>query len=196
MSLLDRPRKLGLVSSLTLVAVSVTLSFLLAVAQAQPKLEMHRAGVNADDGSGWHLGVSTKGSFSIRLPIPFNDFTTHDPKTGEATHVIGAKSAEGIKFSAVELAINAKSPGDLDAILKTFAANSANKVSNVERKNRDGLDTLDFSVANATSMAHLRYIKARSVLYALTIECPNAQRELVAAIKGKFFDSFKPKTSS
>lgn len=47
-----------------------------ATAHARPKLEMHRVGVSADDGSGWHLAVSSKGSFSIRLPIPFNDFTT------------------------------------------------------------------------------------------------------------------------
>ena len=38
----------------------------MAAAQAQPKLEMHRVGVSADDGSGWHLAVSSKGSFSIR----------------------------------------------------------------------------------------------------------------------------------
>ncbi len=67
-----------------------------AVAQAQqPKLEMHRAGVSADDGSGWHQAVSTKGSFSILMPIPFNDFTTHDAGTGEVSQVIGGKSSEG-----------------------------------------------------------------------------------------------------
>ena len=41
-----------------------------ATAQQQPKLEMHRVGVSADDGTGWHPAVSTKGAFSIRVPIP------------------------------------------------------------------------------------------------------------------------------
>jgi hypothetical protein len=40
------------------------------------------------------LAVSTKGSFSVRMPIPFNDFTVRstDAKTGEeVTYVIGAE---------------------------------------------------------------------------------------------------------
>jgi hypothetical protein len=78
----------------------------LAARAQQPKLEMHRAGVDNKDPSGWHLAVSTKGAFSVRMSIPFNDFTVRstDPKTGEeVTHVIGGKSAEGIKLSAVEM---------------------------------------------------------------------------------------------
>src|SRR5262245_16246398 len=66
-----------------------------AIAEAQPKLEMHRTGVRADDGSGWHLAVSSKGSFSVLLPIPFNDFTTNDAATGETSYVVGGKSTEG-----------------------------------------------------------------------------------------------------
>jgi hypothetical protein len=86
---------------LALIAISISWP---AIAIAQPKLEMHRVGVKADDGSGWHLAVSSKGSFSVLLPIPFNDFTTNDVATGETTYVIGGKSSEGIKFAAVELA--------------------------------------------------------------------------------------------
>ena len=51
--------------------------------------------------------------------VPFNDFTTHDPKTGEVTHVLGGKSSEGIKFAAVESAITATTPVDLGAIPKS-----------------------------------------------------------------------------
>ena len=70
--------------ALFLPLLLVTLPGVTARAQ-QPKLEMHRAGVDSKDPSGWHLAVSTKGSFSVRMPIPFNDFTVRstDPKTGE-----------------------------------------------------------------------------------------------------------------
>jgi hypothetical protein len=167
-----------------------------SVAQAeQPKLEMHRAGVTADDGSGWHLAVSTKGSFSIRMPIPFNDFTIHDAGTGEVTHVIGGKSSEGIKFSAVETP-TAKTPADLGAIPKTFSSDPANKVLNVNRQSKDGVDTLSFSVTGPSSSAHLRYMRIKRTLYILTIEFPNAYREIVATTKDKFFGSFKLKTKS
>src|SRR5689334_6675583 len=120
----------------SLVLGSITLAAILAVpavSEAQPKLEMHRAGVNADDGSGWHLAVSTKGSFSVLLPIPFNDFTTNDAATGETSHVVGGKSSEGIKLAAVELAVAAKPLPDLASIPKSMAATPGSKVSEVTR---------------------------------------------------------------
>jgi hypothetical protein len=95
--------------------------FACATANAQqPKLEMHRVGVSADDGTGWHPAVSTKGTFSIRLPIPFNDFTTHDTRSGEVSHAVGGKSSEGIKFMAVEIPVTATTLADLGAIPKSF----------------------------------------------------------------------------
>lgn len=106
------------------VAIAASVLARPAVSLAEPKLEMHRAGVAADDGSGWHLAVSSKGSFSVLLPIPFNDFTTRDAQTGEVTHVVGGKSSEGIKFVAVELPPGSKPSPDLASIPKTLAAKS------------------------------------------------------------------------
>jgi hypothetical protein len=166
------------------------------VAMAQPKLEMHRAGVTADDGSGWHLAVSSKGSFSILLPIPFNDFTVLNPGTGETTYVVGGKSSEGIKFSVAELPARGSKPKDVSTILETFSSNSANKVSDVSRNTGNDADVLSFSVVNATSTAHFRYIRTKDALYTLTIECPAAYRDLVTANKDKFFESFKLKAKS
>jgi hypothetical protein len=168
-----------------------------ATAQAQqPKLEMHRVGVNADDGSGWHQAVSTKGAFSVRVPIPFNDFTTYDAVTGEVSNALGGKSSEGIKFMAVEMPVTAKTPADLGAIPKSFSSNPANKVYDASRQTKDGTDSLYFSVTGPTSTAHFRYIKVGGLLYTLSIETPNAHREAVAAIKDKFFASFKLKSKS
>jgi hypothetical protein len=166
------------------------------VAQAQPKLEMHRTGVSADDGSGWHLAVSSKGSFSVLLPIPFNDFTVRNPDTGETTYVVGGKSSEGIKFSAAELPAVGTKSRDMATILETFSSNPANKVSDVSRNIGNDAEILSFSVVNATSSAHFRYIRTKTALYTLTVECPAAYRDLAAANKGKFFESFKLKPKS
>jgi hypothetical protein len=179
-----------LVVALAALLVTVTL----ASAQ-QPKLEMHRVGVSSDDGSGWHLATSSKGSFSISLPIPFNDFTTH-AATGEASHVIGGKSAEGIKYSAAELPITAKTPSDLQAIAKSFAATAGNKVSDLSHTKKDASETLSFTVSNAASIAHIRYVKTQSALYTLTLECPKAYAEIASATKDKFFASLKIKGRS
>jgi hypothetical protein len=55
---------------------------------------------------------------------------------------------------------------------------------------------LSFSVTGPTSTAHFRYIKVGGLLYTLSIETPNAYREAVAAMKDKFFASFKLKGKS
>lgn len=176
-----------------LVAIVLVLP---AMAQAQPKLEMHRVGVRADDGSGWHLAVSSKGSFSVLLPIPFNDFTTHDAATGETAHVVGGKSSEGVKFSVLEMPSGGKTLPDLASIPKTLAANAANKVSDVSRSTKGEADILTLTVASASTTLYMRCIQMNGARYTLTIEFPNAHRELVAANKDRFFDSFKLKAKS
>jgi hypothetical protein len=176
-----------------LIAIALVLP---GIAEAQPKLEMHRVGASTDDGSGWHLAVSSKGSFSVLLPIPFNDFTTQDAATGETTYVVGGKSTEGIKFVAAELAPGAKPPADLASIPKSLASNPANKVSDVKRSTNGDADILTLTVAGAATGLYMRCVQIGGVRYTLTIEFPNAHRELVAANKDKFFESFKLKAKS
>ena len=185
------------ISILRLLAGVLSLALIASTsATAEPKLEMHRVGVNVDDGSGWYPAVSTKGSFSILMPIPFNDFMTRDPSTDDVSHVVGGKSSEGIKFTAVETPVTAKTPADLAAIPKSFSSNPANKVSDVSRNTSDDFDSLSFSVASPATTAHIRYIRMKGTLYMLTIEYPNAYRHLVAERKDKFFGSFKLKGKS
>jgi hypothetical protein len=167
-----------------------------AIANAASKQEMHRIGAKADDGSGWHVAVSTKGSFSALLPIPFNDFTISDEAKGETIHVVGGKSSEGIKFSVVEIASAAKPPPDLASIPKAMAATPGNRVTDVSRSTKDEADILTLTTANATTTLYMRAVQLRGVRYVLTIEFPNSYRELVAANKDKFFDSFKVKAKS
>src|SRR5258708_2024037 len=119
----------SILRSLARVVLLALMILASAVAQAQqPKLEMHRAGVNADDGSGWHPAVSTKGSFSILMPIPFNDFTTGDAGTGEVSHAVGGKSSEGIKFAAVWLPGTPKTPHAPTAIPRSISSLPAQQV--------------------------------------------------------------------
>jgi hypothetical protein len=183
-------RPLASLLSLALIA------FAGAVAQAEPRIEMHRSAVSADDGSGWHSAVSTRGSFSIRLPIPFNDFTSYDDSGSQVVHAIGGKSSEGIKFAAFQLPITAKTPDDLNTIPKSLAANRANKVSDVNRQTQDGVDTISFSVATATSGSYFHCVRTKDALYMLSIEFPNAYREPATAVKDGFFGSFKLKGNS
>jgi hypothetical protein len=128
------------------------------------------------------------------LPIPFNDFTVSstDPKTGEeVTHVIGGKSTEGIKLSAVEMPAPAKSAPSLEKILADFSAKPGSKVADVQRAAQSDVDTLSFSVSGAKTSVHIRYIKTKSAAYSLTVEFPNSHRDDVVGIRQEFFGSFK-----
>ena len=127
------------------------------------------------------------------MPIPFNDFTTHDPTTGEVSYAVGGKSSEGIKFSVVEVPASGKKLTDLAEIPKSLSSNPANKVSDVSRSAGNGADILSLTMGKGATTAHVRYIQMKGALYILTVEYPNAYRELVAANKDKFFASFKPK---
>jgi len=181
-----------------LLPLALTMLLGVAAQAQQPKVEMHRSGVDSKDPSGWHLAVSTKGSFSIRMPIPFNDFSIRsgDPKAREGageevTHVIGGKSSEGIKVSAVEIPVPTKGAPSLDKMLADFSAKPGNKVADVQRASKGDLDTLSFSVGGAQTSAYIRYVRTKSATYSLVIEFPNAHRDDVAAIRDEFFDSFK-----
>lgn len=66
-------------------------------------MTMHRLQALAPLGNGWHLGSSTEGAFTVELPMPFNDFRMRadaDDKVEVRTHVVGAKSAGLLAFSA------------------------------------------------------------------------------------------------
>src|SRR5262245_43916523 len=95
------------------------------ICAAEPKMEMHRMQATTKDPSGWYLAASTHGTFSVLIPIPFNDFTVtdDDPKFGKIkTHIVGSKSSEGIKFSATETPIIAgKTPTNLTSFPKQFS---------------------------------------------------------------------------
>ncbi|MDZ4834035.1 MAG: hypothetical protein SGJ27_09690, partial [Candidatus Melainabacteria bacterium] len=58
--------------------LTITLLFSSSLVWAEPQMEMHRVQATTKDSSGWYLAASTHGSFSVLLPIPFNDFTVID----------------------------------------------------------------------------------------------------------------------
>lgn len=188
-----KPFSLYQLLSPALIAFALALP---TIAAAEPKLEMHRVAATADDGSGWHLAVSSKGSFSVLLPLPFNDFTTSDAATGEASYVVGGKSTEGIKFAAVELKPAGKPLPDLDSIPKSLAAKAGNTVSDVKRSTSGNAEVLTLTMANATTTLYMRCVQTGGVRYTMTVEFPNDYKEWAAANKDKFFDSFKLKAKS
>ena len=78
-----------------------------AFAQAVPPgMKMRRIQAGEPDASGWRVAASTEGEFSVRLPLKFNDFTIGEGDSKAPmlhTFTVGAKSQEGIKFTATRI---------------------------------------------------------------------------------------------
>lgn len=167
-----------------------------AVAWAQkPEMAMHRQSASADDGSGWHSAVSTKGSFSIRVPAPFNDFTQRDPE-GKApdVHGISAVTPEEIEFTVVET-VTDKTRSALRTISPKFGSGGQKDVSDVRHETANGVDSVSYSVTDRTEAAYLKIIMANDRLYSLVIKFPEHRRQAATEVKDAFFGSFalKPK---
>jgi len=159
-------------------------------------MEMHRLQATTKDPSGWYLASSTYGSFSVLIPIPFNDFTVtdDDPKAGKIkTHTVGARSSEGIKFSATETPIiEGKSPADL-ATLPQQMRKPGQTVSDIDVSLFAGYPSVSFSVKGPSTGAHMRYLKTRSSLIVVILEYPLDQAKAADGLKSTFLSSLKIK---
>jgi len=178
-----------------LLAISAALgTFALA---AQPTTEFHRQNVETLDKDGWQPAVSTKGDFSIQIPVMFNDFTIHadDENVGKMmVHVIAGRSTEGLKFTVTEMPFTPrmKNPKIAD-IAGDFKNKPGTKVSDIVQGTRDGAERLSFSVTGGKTSAYMQVIKTKTALYTLALEFPNAERDLASDVRSGFLDSFKLK---
>ena len=164
---------------------------------AKPQMEMHRLQATTRGDSGWYLAESTHGSFSVLIPIPFNDFTVteSDPKWGTVqTHMVGALSAEGLKFSATETPIiPGRSPRDLDQMEQTLARGDKG-VSDVVKAPFSGWPSLSLSQAGPESGAYIRCVQTDTSYIMVILEYPTARRLDAAQLKSQFLDSLKIKS--
>ena len=174
--------------------LAIVLSSMPILAWAEPQMEMHRVQATTKDPSGWYLAASTHGSFSVLIPIPFNDFTVtdDDPKVGKIkTHTVGAKSAEGIKFSATETPIiEGRSPTNLAALPRQFRK-PGQTVSDIDTSLFAGYPSVSFSVKGPSSGAYMRHVKTPKSLILVILEYPTDQAKGAEGLRSVFLSSLK-----
>jgi len=164
------------------------------LARAEPQMEMHRVHATTKDPSGWYLAASTHGSFTVLIPIPFNDFTLtdDDPKAGRIkTHTVGAKSTEGIKFSATETPIiEGRSPTNLAVFPQQFRK-PGQTVSDIDTSLFAGYPSVSFSVKGQSSGAYMRHVKTPKSLILVILEYPMDQAKAAEGFRSVFLSSLK-----
>ena len=174
---------------LTIVLLSIS-----SLTWADPQMEMHRLQATTKDPSGWYIAASTHGSFSVLIPIPFNDFTVtdDDSKFGKIkTHTVGSKSAEGIKFSATETPIvQGRSPTNLAAFPDQFRK-PGQTVSDISTSLFADYPSVSFSVKGPSTGAYMRCVKTPKSLILVILEYPIDQVKPADGFRSVFLSSLK-----
>lgn len=185
-----------MVGSLRSAFVIFLLSAQLATAQALPEgMTMHRMLAGNPDSTGWTDARSTRGGFSVRMPLKFNDFTMRMPD--REAHLammfgVGAKSSEGVKIAAQRFVYRKK-----DAAAHFFSrvqggTGFKTKPKNVKAHNFQGRPAVDLELANEGATGYLRYVLMDDSLIYLIVEVPNGARALVPnQLVQKYFDSLR-----
>jgi len=156
---------------------------------------MHRQAAGKLDASGWTTADSTLGGFSVRLPLPFNDFTVAgSPSEGEVgkTFVVGAKSIEGVKFSAARTEY--RNSGAVRSYFARIESGNAfaGKAARVEQRLVQGRKAVDVSMNDDASFGYFRYVLLDGSLITMVVEVPAASRDLISsAMVQTFFDSLR-----
>ncbi len=178
-----------------LLALLLSWAFMMsAFAQTIPSgMKMHRIQAGEPDASGWMVAASTEGGFSVRLPLKFNDFTIaeRDPKAPVLrTFTVGAKSQEGIKFSATRIVYRKGS----DTAKYFFARfeKGQDLGSTPERVTPQSIGkrrAVDLVLRGASSVAYQRVVMLETDLLLMIVESPSSHDTTAQDFVNPFFDS-------
>lgn len=139
-----------------------------------PQQELHRKDAPAG------LARATKGSFSVRMPIAFNDYTVRveDGTIGPIVmHVVAGRSSDGFEVGAQEVE---RTPRMRKPELRGIVAGLARKRGAPEPAveiTREGEDESALAILEAPGeRAYLRLVRTPRGVFTLTCTFPNALR--------------------
>ena len=189
-----RTRTLRRTGFVLLVVACIYMFIKLANGQAlPPEMTMHRIQAGEPDASGWMVAASTKGGFSVRLPLKFNDFTIaeSDPKAPQLRlFAVGTKSQEGIKFSATRIVYRngAESAKYFFSRLEKGQGLSSTP-ERVTRINVGERQAIDLVLKRTSDVAYQRVVMLQSDLLMMIVESPRSHEVTAQQFATKFFDS-------
>ena len=179
-------------SKVTVLLFFSALCCLTATAAEMHPMKMHRTQAGELDETGWADAKSTEGRFTVRMPMPFNDFTVlsgDKEDLARRLYAIGSKSQEGIKITAVRTEYERP-----DAASKQFE-----KIRTIGMWQQgstqpllidhNGFSAVEQQVRNNTMIAYSRTILVGNDMIVMIIEFPSEQQILIDQIEKQFFNS-------
>jgi len=158
-----------------------------------PGMTMHRLQAGEPDASGWLTAASTEGGFSVRLPLKFNDVTLleSDPKAPTLrTFTVGAKSQQGIKFSATRI-VYRKGADSAKYFFSRFEKGQdlGSTPENVTPHSIGGRRTVNLTLKKASAVSYQRAVLLDSDLLLTIVESPRSYDATAHQLAVSFFDS-------
>ncbi|MDO9417235.1 hypothetical protein [Pararhizobium sp.] len=187
-------RRFSVITALLLL----TACFGAARAAGTPQAEMHQQANQTPAADGTYPARSTKGHFSVVMPIPFNDFTvrTEDPNIGELVmHMIGAKTTDGFEISANEMVRTPRSKDpDLAVMVGGLAKQLGAGVPDVPVETAGDEAFISTVLDGSAQVVHYRISKTPASMF--TVMCvypktPDISGDTANTICSDFVKSFK-----
>lgn len=155
---------------------------------------IHRADARdrADDGR--YFARSTKGGFSVKLPVPFHDYTqtTAATESGDKVlHIIAGKNLDGFAFTAMALERTALIPdSDVRASLQSIAADEGlDPVITSEIKS--GVEMFSTHLVQRPQSAYMLATKTIDRYFHVMCRYPVEKAVLASRTCSDFLSSFK-----
>jgi hypothetical protein len=175
------------------IALFFSICLLSGQAGAQ-EMKMHRKMAGQPDPSGWMLAASTEGRFSVRLPLKFNDFTTHEPYPSPVnrTYAVGARSSDETAFVATRIVYR----NGAESARQYFAGYEKGEglgqaPERVAKRQIGALRAVDLVLKKPASVRFQRVLLLDSDLLILSVEFHPSHEAAVQPLAARFFDSLQ-----
>jgi hypothetical protein len=157
-----------------------------------PGMTMHRFQAGEPDATGWMPATSTRGAFSVRLPLKFNDFTLDESdRNGPVlrTFVVGATSQEGIKFVAMRFVYRKGAESAHSFFAKAEKGEGLSGLEQVTPRQVGERRAVDHVLKGPSNVAYQRTVLLDADLLLMIIEAPRNFDATAQQFAAPFFDS-------
>ena len=154
------------------------------------RMTMHRVQAGTPDESGWVTAESTYGKFSVKLPVPFNDFTVEDTNSSSLVRkaeMVGCTNSVGIKFTASRIFY--RSSGTAAKMFEKQKLGGGLPGAIVTSGQVNGYESHDITFGEKSALARQRTILVGDEIYVLIVEWRAGQETSANSLVPIFFDS-------
>jgi len=152
---------------------------------------LHSINNSTGNQENWHVAISEFAFFSIKFPVPFEEWSTKID--GRSINSLSATSKEKIKFLAFAIPkFKYDRYKDAQDLTKRFLKDKRYK--RIRSFNYNGYSATEAKVVGPQTSTVYRFFLTDDYIYQLSVEYPRSQREAVLKISYQFFDSFKINT--